>query len=350
MPQNAKADLPLSSPPPLEALLIAVPETAGSTLYGMVDVLSATGNAWETLTRRSPERRLIRPQVVAESRAPFRCGNGIPVHPAFSIDDDPPADILILPELWLRPDEPMKGRYPQLMEFIRAKYRDGTSIYSACSGSVMLAATGLLDQSEATSHWSYETLFRKYHPEVRFRPEPNLVIADPEGRVVTSGGITSWHDLVLHIISRHCSPRDALRIAKVYLMKWHGEGQLPFASLLQHNPHADPVVRECEEWLNHNFRDPNAIQNVVTQVPVAGRTLKRRFKEATGNTLIDYIQNVRIEHAKVLLESTEQAIDDIIADTGYEDPAFFRRLFKRRTGLTPRQYRRLFQPMMALRP
>ena len=350
MPQDTNDDRAPSERPPLEALLVAVPETAGSTLYGMVDVLAATGNVWETLTRQAPRRKLIRPQIVAESRTPFECGNGIPVRPAFSIDDDPPADILILPELWLGPDEPMTGRYPKLMEFIRAKHREGTAIYSACSGSIMLAATGLLDHCEATSHWSYEGLFRRYHPKVRFRPEPNLVIADPAGRVVTSGGITSWHDLILHIISRHCSPGDALRIAKVYLMKWHSEGQLPFASLMRRNPHADSVVRECEEWLSRNFRDPHAIQNVVTLAPVAGRTLKRRFKDATGNTLIDYIQNVRVEHAKVLLESTDQPIDDIIADTGYEDPAFFRRLFKRRTGLTPGQYRRLFQPLLALQP
>ena len=130
----------------------------------------------------------------------------------------------------------MKGRYPELLEWIRRRHRAGSTIYSACSGAVLLAATGLLDGREATSHWGYQDLFRTRFPDVQFRPEPNLVFADRTGRIVTAGGTTSWHDLAIHIISRHCSPGEALRIAKVYLLKWHGEGQLPYASLVRRRP------------------------------------------------------------------------------------------------------------------
>ena len=138
----------------------------------------------------------------------------------------------------------MKGRYPALLEWICRRHRTGSTIYSACSGAVLLAATGLLDGREATSHWGYQDLFRTRFPDVRFRPEPNLVFADRTGRIVTAGGTTSWHDLAIHIIARHCSPGEALRIAKVYLLKWHGEGQLPYASLVRRQPHAD---RSCGE-------------------------------------------------------------------------------------------------------
>lgn len=338
--------MPPTDKSPVEALILAVPETAGSTLYGMVDVLSATGNIWQTLTGAPSGRTLIRPRVVALSTEPFDCGYGIPVKPAVSIEDDPKTDILILPELWLGPDEHMTGRYPDVMNFIRCKYAEGASIYAACSGAVMLAASGLLDNCEATSHWSYDELFRRHYPNVRFRPEPNLVIADANGRIVTSGGITSWHDLALHIIAQHCSPGDALRIAKVYLLKWHAEGQLPFASLVRRNPHADSVVRACEDLLGQQFRGSNVIQTIVAQAQVPERTLQRRFKSATGTTLMNYLHNLRVEHAKRLLESTHDTIDRIIDATGYEDPAFFRRLFKRRTGLTPSQYRRMFQPVI----
>ena len=331
---------------PLEALIVAVPETAGSALYGMIDVLSATGNLWQLLVGEEPGRVLIRPRIVSISTEPFRCGNAIPVAPDVAIDDDPMADILILPELWLGPDESMKGRYPELMDWIRQKYMAGKTIYSACSGSIMLAETGLLKGREATSHWGYESLFRKHYPEVRFRPEPNLAFADPAGRIVTAGGTSSWHDLAIHIISRHCSPGEAVRIAKVYLLKWHGEGQLPYASLVRRNPHADFVVRACEERLNEHFRKPNAIACVVSASRLPERTLKRRFKAATGSTLIEYVQNLRVEEAKRLLENAEVAIEEISANVGYEDPAFFRRLFKRRTGLTPSDYRRMFQSIV----
>jgi transcriptional regulator GlxA family with amidase domain len=329
----------------VEVLIVAVPETAGSALYGMVDVLLAAGNIWQTLTGTEAEQHPFRVRIVAPDTAPFTCGNRIPVVPDCPVRDNPVAKVLILPELWLGPDEDIRGRYPELMAWIRHAYRAGASIYSACSGAVMLAETGLLDGCEATSHWGYQNLFRQRYPKVRFRPEPNLVFADADGRIVTAGGTTSWHDLAIHIISRHCSPGEALRIAKVYLLKWHGEGQLPYATLVRRTPHADAVVRTCEEWLGSNFRENDAIRQVVDMAGIPERTLKRRFKAATGVTLIDYLQNVRIEEAKRLLETGQMPVDEISVEVSYEDASFFRRLFKRRTGMTPGQYRRMFQPV-----
>lgn len=330
---------------PLDVLIVAVPETAGSALYGMVDVLSAAGNIWQTLVRTEPPKTLFRVHIIAPSREAFTCGHGIPVVPECSVADDPSAGILILPELWLGPDEDIKGRYSELMTWIRRKYREGITLYSACSGTIMLAETGLLDGCEATSHWGYQDLFRTRYPRVRFRPEPNLVVADPAGRIVTAGGTTSWHDLAIHVIARHASPGEALRIAKVYLLKWHGEGQLPYATRVRRTPHADSVVRACEQWLAEHFREGDAIKQVVDISRIPERTLKRRFKAATGSALIDYLQNLRVEAAKRLLEGGQRPVDDVSVEVGYEDASFFRRLFKRGTGLTPSQYRRMFQPV-----
>ncbi len=336
------SDLPEN---PVEVLIVAVPESAGSALYGMLDVLLAAGNLWQTLVGTEPVRTPFRVRIVAPGNRVFTCGNGIPVIPDCAVADDPRAPIVILPELWLGPDEDMRGRYPELMDWIRRCYRDGATLYSACSGAIMLAETGLLDGCEATSHWGYRELFSKRYPKVRFCPEPNLVFAEPEGRIVTAGGTTSWHDLAIHIIARHVSPGEALRIAQVYLLKWHGEGQLPYASLVRRQPHADSVVRSCEEWLGEHFRTPDAIRQVVAMAGIPERTLKRRFKLATGSTLIDYLQNLRVEAAKRLLESGRLPVDEISAEVGYEDASFFRRLFKRRCGLTPSRYRRMFQPI-----
>ena len=333
---------------PLVALIVAVPETAGSALYGMLDVLAAAGTIWPTLTGDGRAQPLILPRILSVRKRPFVCGNGIPVTPDVAVGGDPPADIVILPELWLRRDEDMVGRYPELMDWIRRRHRTGAMIYSACSGSIMLAATGLLKGRTATSHWAYQDLFRKRYPEIDFRPEPNLAFADPRGRIVTAGGTTSWHDLAIHIIARHCSPGEALRIAKVYLLKWHGEGQLPYASQLRGDPHADSAVRACQTWLAKNFREPNAVTAVERVAKLPPRTLKRRFKSATGTTLIEHVQNLRVEEAKRKLETSDMAVDAISIEVGYEDPAFFRRLFKRRTGLKPSEYRRMFQPIANL--
>ena len=332
---------------PVDVMIVAVPETAGSALYGMLDVLLAAGNIWQSLARTGLEQTLFRVRIVSPIAESFTCGNGIPVVPDCSVADNPGAGILILPELWLGPDEDIHGRYPELMDWIRRKYKEGSTLYSACSGSVMLAETGLLDGCEATSHWGYQDLFSKRYPKVRFRPEPNLVFADATGRIVTAGGTTSWHDLAIHIISRYGSPGEALRIAKVYLLKWHGEGQLPYAALVRRNPHADSVVRTCEQWLDEHFRESDAIRQAVELANIPERTLKRRFKTATGTTLIEYLQNLRIEAAKQLLESGQLPVDEISVEVSYEDPSFFRRLFKRSTGLTPSQYRRMFQPVFS---
>jgi transcriptional regulator GlxA family with amidase domain len=329
-----------------EAYIVALPETAGSALYGMVDVLTAAGTLWGELVGEEPGRQLIRPKVVSPFSKPFRCGNGIPVNPDLAMDDATAAGIVILPELWLAPTDDMNDRYPEVKDWIRERYSAGSGIYSACSGAVLLAATGLLDGCEATSHWGYQDLFRNSFPKVRFKPEPNLVFADRAGRIVTAGGTTSWHDLAIHIISRHCSPGEALRIAKVYLLKLHGEGQLPYASLVRHQPHADSVVRRAEDWLSKHFREPHAVAAAVAACGIPERSLKRRFKIATGSTPIDYVQNLRVEEAKRLLETEHGPFDDIAASVGYENPAFFRRLFRRCTGLTPGQYRRMFSPVL----
>jgi transcriptional regulator GlxA family with amidase domain len=332
----------------IDVLIVAVPETAGSSLYGMLDVLNAAGNLWEILLRTEAEQKLFRVRIISSTAEPFKCGNRVPVFPDYGVADNPSADIVILSELWLEPDEHLHGRHAPLVEWIKQQHERGATLYSACSGSIMLAETGLLDGLTATSHWGYEQLFREHYPKVSFDPAPNLIYAEPSGRIVTAGGTTSWHDLALHIIARHISPGEALRIAKVYLLKWHSEGELPYANLVRPLPHGDSIVRKCEDWLKQNFREIDAISQVTQVAGIPERTLKRRFKSATGTSLIGYVQNLRVEEAKKLLESSDLPVEEVSAESGYSDTSFFRRLFKRLTGLTPSHYRRMFQPIMSV--
>lgn len=335
---------------PIDVLIVAVRETAGSALYGMLDVLLATGNIWQTLLRSGDERQYFRVRIVSPDGRLFTCGNRIPVNPDFAVSDEPAAPIVILPELWLGPDETMAGRYPDLIEWIRRRHAGGSTIYSACSGAILLAETGLLDGCPATSHWGYQDLFRQRYPKVCFDPAPNLVYADPNGRVVTAGGTTSWHDLALHLIARHVGASEALRIAKVYLLKWHDEGELPYTALVRPLPHGDGMVRKIEVFLKERFQDQDAIVQAVKAAGIPERTFKRRFKAATGVPLIDYLQNVRIEHGKHLLETTGLPVEEISAQAGYSDVSFFRRLFKRLVGLTPLTYRRMFGKSASIPP
>jgi transcriptional regulator GlxA family with amidase domain len=332
---------------PILVLIVALPETAGSALYGMLDVLCSAGNIFQALVRSNDEQFLFQVRIVANSERAFTCGNGIPVTPDCSISDDPEADIIIVPELWLGPDETLTGRHRAMIDWLRRQYEAGVTLCSACSGAVLLAETGLLDGCPATSHWGYQDLFRTCYPAVKFDPAPNLTYADPKGRIITAGGTTSWHDLALHLIARYASPGEALRIAKVYLLKWHSETELPFSSLVRSVPHGDSVVKKCEEWLKLHFREIDAIPQVTELADIPERTLKRRFKSATGSSLIAYLQNLRVEEAKGLLETTDTPVDEISYAAGYADASFFRRVFKRLTGLTPSHYRKMFQRILA---
>jgi len=328
-----------------DVLILALPESAGSAIYGLVDVFASTGTLWRELVGEEPGETLIRPRIVSVSTDQFHCGNGVPVKPELTIYDNHNSEIIVVPELLLAPDDDLSGRYAEVKDWLGEAHRTGSIIYSACSGSILLAASGLLRGKTATCHWGYSDLFRQRFPDVRFTPEPSIVFADNSGRIVTAGGATSWHDLAIHIISRHCSPQEALRIAKVFLLQWHGDGQMPFASLVRRRPHADSVVRQAEDWLRDHFRQSHAVSAVVDECGIAERSLKRRFSTATGSTIIGYVQNLRVEEAKRLLESDEGSSDNIATAVGYENPAFFRRLFKRNTGLTVGQYRRMFRPI-----
>jgi len=144
---------------PMDVLIVAVPQTAGSSLYGMLEVLARAGTMWQALTREDPGEPVFRVRIVSTRKRPFDCGNRIPVRPDTTISENPAAPIVILPELWLGPDDSLRGCHPELIDWIRRRYRAGSAIYSACSGAILLAETGLLDGCQATSHWAYAELF-----------------------------------------------------------------------------------------------------------------------------------------------------------------------------------------------
>lgn len=155
--------------------IVSIPETAGSALYGMLDLLSAAGSIWPALLRSPEKRTYFRVRIVSPDGQWFTCGNRIPVNPDCSVADDPYAPIAVLPELWLGPDETLSGRYPELMAWIRQCHQRGATIYCACSGAIMLAETGLLDGCPATSHWGYQDSFRIRFAQLLFDPAPSLV-------------------------------------------------------------------------------------------------------------------------------------------------------------------------------
>lgn len=214
---------------------------------------------------------------------------------------------------------------------------------SACTGALLMAETGLLDGREATIHWAFAPTFRRNFPEVRLRLDKVLVVTGEREQFVMSGATATWQDLVLYLIARHVGPTAAQAMAKFMLLQWHADGQAPYVTFQAPTDHGDAVALRLQEWLQAHYPVARPVEAMLRLSELPERTFKRRFTKATGYPPLDYVQHLRVEEAKRRLERTDDPVDEIGWAVGYEDPAFFRRLFRRLTGITPSAYRRKFR-------
>jgi len=334
---------------PVSLNLLALPETTPATLYGLFEVFAAVGVAWNAITGDSVESRRVDTRIVSPTGRPFTAALGVPVVPHAALGQTPVADVIIVTDLELSRTEDPRGRWPGATAWIRDCFDKGATICSVCSGSILLADAGLLDGEEATTHWGAAALFSAYFPAVRLRSERILTMAGPEHRIVTSGGSASWEDLALYLIARYCGEAEALRIAKLFVFGDRSEGQMPYAAMRRPSRHDDGVIAECQEWIAKHYSEGNPVSRMIAHSGLAPRTFKRRFRAATGYAPVEYVQALRMEEAKQELETTAEPVDAIAVNVGYDDPTFFRRLFKRRTGVTPSRYRQRFQSISHMR-
>ncbi len=300
--------------------------------FGLHEVLGDTQRNGRALSRP------IKPTLVARRQGAFRSSTGLQVTPEQGLDLQC-ADVVVVCDIHLDPDETPEGRWRDEIAWVQRHVASGALVCSTCSGSVLLAEAGLLDGAEAASHWTMADLFRDRYPSVRFRPERILCDSGRGGRLITTGGASAWQDLALYLIARFCGAEEAARVARLFLLGDRGYGQLPFASMARPRQHSDAVISRIQEWLVDNYAVSNPVSAMVERSGLPVRSFKRRFSAATGYTPVEYVQALRIEEAKQMLESEATAIEEISASVGYEDPTFFRRLFKRRAGVTPAQYR-----------
>jgi transcriptional regulator GlxA family with amidase domain len=227
----------------------------------------------------------------------------------------------------------------------------GALLCSACSGLFPLAETGLLDGREATIHWGYARGFADRFTEVALSPERVLVVSGERAEVVSSGASTSWHDLVLYLIARRVGATVAQAVARFYAFQWHTDGLAPYVVFDPRTDHGDAVVADVQRWIAERVAVARPVEEMRRRSGLTPRSFARRFTAATGHPPIAYVQRLRVEEAKRRLERTEIPVERIAWDVGYEDPAAFRRLFRRIVGVTPCAYRRRFQlPQYARAP
>lgn len=326
--------------------IVALPESMATPIHGLYETLMML----EAVGRNVSENgtRLFEIEVVGPAPGILRGACGLPLDVHRAVSEVRRTDIVIITSMFFD-DEWVIGRHPEIVAWLKEMHDRGASLCSACAGALLLAETGLLDGREATTHWAFAATFRRNFPAVRLRIEELLVTAGPRHEFVMSGAASSWQDLILYLIARHSGPSTAQAISKFLLFPWHEATQAPYISFTPSDDHGDAVIRVLQAWLHEHYAIVSPVDEMTRRSGLPESSFKRRFRKATGYSPLHYVQHLRVEEAKTLLERTDMPIDQICWTVGYEEPAFFRRLFKRITRITPGQYRRKFHfPSLAM--
>jgi transcriptional regulator GlxA family with amidase domain len=259
----------------------------------------------------------------------------ISVQPDLTIADDYQADLVIIPAVngdMKEVIEANKDFFPWVLD----QYKNGAEVASLCVGAFLLAATGLVDGKKCATHWMAQNEFRKMFPEVNLVSEK--VITNERG-VYSSGGASSFWNLIIYLIEKYAGRDVAIICAKIYEIEIDRDTQSPFIMFTGQKDHEDDSIKEAQEFIETNFNKKITVEQLAAMCALGRRTFERRFKKATSNTVVEYLQRVKIEAAKKSLEHNRKQVSEVMYDVGYTDTKAFRTTFKKITGLSPIDYR-----------
>jgi transcriptional regulator GlxA family with amidase domain len=257
------------------------------------------------------------------------------VYPDATVNDVTKTDLIIIPAVnGNKHDviEQNKGFFP----WIRERHEDGAEVASLCVGTFLLAATGLLKGKKCSTHWLATQEFREMFPDVQLVSE--RIITDDEG-IYSSGGANSFWNLVIYLIDKYAGRDVAIVCAKIYEIEIERSSQSPFIIFSGQHEHDDDAVKEAQSYIETNYNKKITVEELAALTAMGRRTFERRFKKATSNTVVEYLQRVKIEAAKKELELGRKQVSEIMYDIGYTDTKAFRTTFKKLTGLSPIDYR-----------
>jgi transcriptional regulator GlxA family with amidase domain len=278
-------------------------------------------------------------RLVSAATNPLTSPTGLPIHCHATIEEVTKADLVIVPAFdgdVLSQLGVNSGAVP----WVKTMHAQGSDVASICTGAFVLAEAGLLDDKTATTHWSAQDMFRQRYPRVKIVSDQIVV---DHGRVCTSGGATSFLTLTAYLVDKYCGAEAARLMAKIFLIDINKGPQTAYAIFSTQKNHRDREILEAQEMVERQGTRELSVVDLASRVNMSSRNFIRRFKAATGNTPIEYIQRVRIEAAKHALESGSDPVDSVATRIGYEDVGSFRSVFKRVTGVSPTEYRKRYR-------
>jgi transcriptional regulator GlxA family with amidase domain len=294
---------------------------------------------------KDPGAPLFRPLVVSHDGQALLGANGVRIQADTSFAECPPPDVVCITDLAVMPGQPLGASYDHAVAWLSGCHAAGAVLASACSGALLLARTGLLNDLDATTHWAYCETLQREHPRTRWHAERGLVVAGEGQRLVMAGSGVAWHVLVLYLIARFAGPEEAMQVARINLMDLNATSPVAYASLTHGAQSSDPVISRCQQWAAMNYQVESPVTQMVALSGLPERTFKRRFTQVTGMSPLEYVHMLRLEEAKQMLEASDEPIEAIAVEVGYQDTSFFGRLFRRKVALSPAQYRRRFKPL-----
>jgi transcriptional regulator GlxA family with amidase domain len=305
-----------------------------------VEIFHSAGALWHDL-QAEPRAPAFRVTTASISGAPVRSPYGLDIRPQASLDEVRRTDIVIVATSGLEWNEKLIEN-SRLPPWLAAHYAQGAYVAGVCMGSAYLAEAGLLDGRLATTHWAICKQFASRYPLVNWRPD--LLITE-DARLLCSGGVYAAIDVSLYLVEKLCGHDVAVQTAKALLLPMPRTHQSGYAVLPLSPPHGDERIRTAEAYIQEAFHEDLTTDGLARRAGLGLRTFARRFKAATGRLPSTYLQAIRIDHAKAILERETRSIQSVSSAVGYDDVTFFRSLFKRETGMTPAEYRANFGPL-----
>lgn len=265
-----------------------------------------------------------------------KLNNGLfTVHPELTVKDAIKTDLVVIPAVHGDLEQALTINR-DFIPWILQQYKMGAEVASLCLGAFLLASTGLLKGKKCATHWLSANEFRRMFPEVTLVPDK--IITDEQG-IYSSGGAYSYLNLVLYIIEKQAGRDIAILCSKIFEIEIDRGSQSPFIMFNGQKEHEDEPIKQAQLFIEKNFQEKITVEQLAAMFAMGRRNLERRFKKATSNTVVEYIQRVKIEAAKLSLESSRENVNEVMYKVGYSDTKAFRTTFKKLTGLSPVQYR-----------
>jgi len=279
--------------------------------------------------------------LVAEYRDTHLGGGSFTVHADRFLDDKTQYDLVIVPALFGNmPDAVEKNR--KLIPWIKDQYNNGAEVASLCVGAFLLAATGLVDGKKCSTHWGFQDQFKDMFPEVDL--QDGHIVTEEQG-IYSSGGATSYWNLLLHLVEKYVDRETAIITSKYFAVDFHRQSQSVFMLFKGQKTHGDDLIIQAQQYIENNVSARLNVDEISEKLALGRRSFERRFRQATKNSVLEYIHRVKIEAAKKSFENTKKGISEVMMDVGYNDLKAFRTTFRKITGLTPVDYRNRYNKM-----